>query len=342
MSIRPSSASDVSRLLAELTSDDVLRRETAVARLAVIGSRAVSGLLALAGDARAPLSGRVAALRALEGLADPRSATLCLALVDEPDAADDLAEAAVGVLAALARGTGSRASTAFDRLAALALDRGARVERRLAAVTALDGFPERLLKPLHEALARDPASRLVARVVRRQSGVLVPLAELVESPLPDDPMLVDAIVREDASDASPPVLRKLVDLIRRRERRATAATQPEWLAVRGQVHQALAQKQSRIALYDLRETLEDKTLMRSPLPVGFLAAAAAVGDTACLTPLAAAWVTSAGDDRWWRAHLAETFQAIAKREGITRQDPLARNILSRWPSAGTLVAMLKK
>jgi len=340
MPIRPSTAADVSRLLAELASDDLLRRETAVARLTVIGSRAVAGLLAMAGNHRSPLEARVAALGALEALADPRATTTCLALIDA--VSDELSAAAIGVLSAIARSSGPRATAAFDRLAALALDRTARVDRRLAALTALDGFPERLLKPLHEALARDPASGLVARVVRRQSGVLVPLAELVEGQLPADPALVSAIVREDATETSTSVLRKLIDLIRRRERRAPEALQSQWLAVRGLVHQSLAHRNSRIALDDLREAIEQTATMPGPLPVGFLAAASALGDPSFLTPIAAAWVSSAGDDRWWRAHLAETFQAIARREGIPRAHSVIKRILSRWPSSGTLAALVRK
>src|SRR4051812_19415112 len=178
MPIQPSAASDVTRLLAELRSDDTLRRETAVARLAVIGPRAVSGLLALAADRGLAADSRIAALRALESLADPRATPLVLTLVEDRD--DELAGAAVGVLGTIAKGSGPRATAAFDRLTALALDRTAGVERRLAALAALDGFPDRILKPLRETLARDPASRVVARVVRQTSGVLAPLGDLVD------------------------------------------------------------------------------------------------------------------------------------------------------------------
>lgn len=337
MPIQPSSAADVMRLLAELNSADSLRRETAAARLAVIGPRAVGGLLAVAGDSRAGVLARVSAIGALESLGDPRAAPLCLDLVGGPE--DELAAAAVGVLAAIARGTGARATAAFESLAALALDRQATVERRLAALAALESFPARVVKPLYAALARDPASRLVARVTRRQSGVLVPLDELIDGALPDDPALVAAIVHEDGGGTSASALRRLVDLVRKRERGAAGTERAGWAAVRGQVHQELGRRASRLALYDLRETLE---AMRAPLPVGFLSAAAAVGDAACLAPIAAAWVAAADDDRWWRAHLAEAFQAIARREGITRRHPTITKILARWPVAGTLVATARK
>jgi hypothetical protein len=337
MAVHPSSSADVTRLLGELNSPDTLRRETAAARLAVIGPRAVSGLLGVAADTGAAPEVRVVALGALESLADPRAAPVCLDLAGGAD--EELAAAAVGVLATIARGAGARATAAFEALAALSLNRGASVERRLAAVAALEGFPARVLKPLYEALAKDPASRLVARVTRRQSDVMVPLNELVDGALPDDPALVGAIVREDGGGTSAPALRKLVDLVRTRERAAAEPARQHWVAVRGLAHQELGRRASRLALYDLRDTLE---AIRAPLPVGFLAAAAAVGDASCLTPLAAAWIGAAAGDRWWRAHLAEAFQAIARRERITRRHPVIRKILARWPDAGTLVATARK
>ena len=120
---------------------------------------------------------------------------------------------------------------------------------------------------------------MVARVLRRQSGLTLPLEELVERGLPDDAALVAAVLREDADDTRLTVLRRLVDVIRERERHRGDETRAQWMAVRGQVHQHLASRGSRIALYDLRDTLDR---MRGPIPVGFLAAAATVGDAACL------------------------------------------------------------
>jgi len=109
--------------------------------------------------------------------------------------------------------------------------------------------------------------------------------------------------------------------------------------VRGAVHQILASRSSRLALYDLRETLEQA---KGPLPVGFLSAAAVIGDTACLTPLADAWVHTPADDRWWREHLADAFRSIVTREGLTRRAPALQKILAKWPAAGLLVAMAKR
>ena len=337
MSIQPSSAGSVARLVDELRSPDALRRETAAARLAVIGPRAVTGLMRVSADARAPTAARVAALGALEAIADARSLPVCIELLAAGDEA--VAAAAVSVLAAVAAGPGPRATAAFDALAALTLDRHATVSRRLAAVTALDGFPDRVLKPLYDALAKDPVSRVVARVTRRRSGVTASLGDLADGVLPVDPVLLSAIVRDEAADAAATVLRSLVDRVRQRERRAAEAERDAWRAVRGQLHQELGRRGSRLALADLRETLEalDRTL-----PVGFLAATAAVGDAACLVPIAAAWVASAGGNRWWRAHLAEAFEAIVRREGLARRHRVLTTILARWPSAGPLVATARR
>ena len=64
---RPSAAGTVAALIADLSSERPVVRETALARLTVYGARAVVHLTALAGDADAPVASRVAALRALEG-----------------------------------------------------------------------------------------------------------------------------------------------------------------------------------------------------------------------------------------------------------------------------------
>jgi hypothetical protein len=151
-----------------------------------------------------------------------------------------------------------------------------------------------------------------------------------------------AIIREEGADARVTLLRTLVDRVREKERaasmqRAGGAAREQWTAIRGLLHQQLAARGSRLAVYDLRETLETAT---APLPVGFLAAAAAVGDVACLEPLANAWI-AASDDKWWRDHLAEAFAAIVKREKVTRKHAAIKKILQKWPAAGQLAATAK-
>lgn len=329
---------DLSRLITELGSPDALRRETAVARLAMAGARALPGLLALVHDRSAASQARIAAFEALEASSEAKGVVEAAAgALTESD--DELALSAIGVLALAARGKGPAATVAFDHLAAMALARAAAVPRRLAALGALDGLPDRHVRLVYDALAQDPASRVVARVVRRQHGLVVSLEELLDRGLPDDPGLVAAVVREEADEARVTVLRRLVEAVRTKERRRADESRSQWTALRGQVHQHLAARESRIALYDLREALDD---LRAPLPVGFLSAAAAIGDASCLAPIAAGWLAAAPDDRWWRDHLAEAFGAIVRREGLTRRHPVLRGILQRTPAAAPLVALARR
>ena len=103
-------------------------------------------------------------------------------------------------------------------------------------------------------------------------------------------------------------------------------------ALRGSLHQALAFRGSRVALYDLRETLEDAA---TPLPTSFLTALHVLGDASCLEPLAAAW-GAAEPDRTaeglrWRQQLASALRAIAQREKITKRHAVMKKIAARWP-----------
>jgi hypothetical protein len=337
MSIRPSSSADIARLTAELVSGDAQRREMALARLAVIGSRATTALVSVAGDGSQGDDARVAAFEALEAIGDGRALSTAVNAIG--GSAESVAVAAVGVLGRLARDKDARATRAFDHLASLALSSSGATVIRLAALTALEGQPEKLLKPLYAALANDPASKVVARVTRRQAGV-ESLGALVAKGLTSEPEVVAAVARDEGERAPLMALKRAIDAVRTRESRAAAdPSRDQWTVVRGVLHQHLAARGSRLALYDLRESLEGAA---APLPVGFLSAAAVIGDASCLTPLARTWVESDGVDRWWRDHVAEAFAAIVAREGLTRRHPVLKQILERWPSAGVLVAAARR
>jgi hypothetical protein len=126
-------------------------------------------------------------------------------------------------------------------------------------------------------------------------------------------------------------LQHLVDHIRAQEHRETdALVREEWRALRGAAHQALAARNSRLALYDLRDSL----LGADRLPVAFLAALEEIGDASCLEPLAAAYdASSRSSDAWWREHVALAFRAIIHREGLTRRHAAVKRTMSRWPDA---------
>jgi hypothetical protein len=338
MSLRLSRATELSRLIGDLLEADATRRETAAARLAVIGERAVGPLLEVADGRGGPsAAARAAALGALAAIGDSRAVALAVRLTD--DAASDVAVAAIDVLGAAVHGRGPAATQAFDRLAELALSRTRDAEQRVAAIGALDGLPEKTLRPIYQTLSVDESSLSVARIARAQAGDMLSLSELVEQ-LPDDPAIVSTAVRHDGASAKLTTLKHAIDLIRRREAGATEDVRGAWMVVRGQLHQELANRGSRIALYDLRETIE---AAGGPLPVGFIAALTAVGDASCLDALAAVWTASASDDeRWWRDHVADAFRAIVTREKLTRRAPALRRVLERRPSAGALVALAKR
>ena len=117
--------------------------------------------------------------------------------------------------------------------------------------------------------------------------------------------------------------------MREREGSEPAAARDAWRLTRAAAHIALANRGSRIALYDLRESLETA---KGTLPVEFLAALTLVGDASCLEAVAAAF--SRARDAWWRAHLADVFATIVAREKITRRQGALKKIEKRWP--GTL------
>src|SRR6266508_1279944 len=72
VAIRASSTKQIDALVADLASADTVKREAAIARLTVLGARAVERIAALSTSSAASAT-RTAAFRALEGIADPRA-----------------------------------------------------------------------------------------------------------------------------------------------------------------------------------------------------------------------------------------------------------------------------
>jgi hypothetical protein len=155
--------------------------------------------------------------------------------------------------------------------------------------------------------------------------------EALQGRLPDTAAPLHALVAERAGSAPLTVLRRLIEALRQRE--ANSSDAPEWMAVRGSLHQALAIRESRVALYDLRETVEGSP---GPLPASFLAALHSLGDASCLEPLAAAWSRAPAGAGVWRDQIEVAFRAIARRETPARRDASAKRIASRWPEAAAL------
>jgi len=295
--IRHLMAQPTDSLITELSNASDTRREAAVARLAIAGARAVDRLVQLASTTTAPAVARAAALQTLERIGDRRALAPALALAGDRD--PEIAIAAIGVARVFLRGRHSVA--AVDPLTALALDRAKPAAIRAAALDALKDLGGKTIAPLLRQLADDPALRFTEPRAMRAT-----LAASAKAPLG--------------------TLLDFVEEIRRREDAAGRDERAEWTAARGAAHQLLASRGSRIALYDLRETIERAD---RPLPPAFLEAAARIGDASCLEPIAAAFAKAT--DVAWKKSLADAFRAIVKRERITRRHAVMKRVEKRWP-----------
>jgi len=321
-------------LIADLDADDEVRREAAIARLAVIGTRAVDRLLA---TATAPGIGEraiVSALRALESIGDIRALAPARALLDSPH--DEVAAAAAGVLTAFLHS--KHGTEVLDSLVAVSLDTGRPDATRLAALDALAQTGSRVATPVWDRLRDDP-SLAVRQRAARESGVVDPLAEIeaaAAGAVPGDPDVLRRLI--DATSATAPLvaLHRLIEVVKAREaRERSQAARDGWRSARGAIHLALAQRDSRVALYDLRDAIAG-TL--SPLPPGFLAAIAAIGDAEALEAIAAAYaravIAGASD---WLEQLSDAFRAVARRERIGPRSAVTKRIEAKWPAARGLI-----
>jgi hypothetical protein len=321
--IKRSASQETQALIAELNADDEIARETAIARLAVIGTRAVDRLVALLAAGTAGDRTMAAALRALESIGDARALAPALSLLDTPQ--PEVATAAVGVARAFLRSR--HAADVLDHLVALALNAARPDAARLAALDALGDTGSRVLAPLWERLHED-RSVAVRQRAAKETGSVDPLSGVV----PDDADAVCVLVQKTAATAPLTTLHRLVEVLKSREATArTTAMKRGWLTARGAVHLALAGRDSRVALYDLRETLAAAT---SPLPAAFLAAVTAVGDAPTLEAIAAACardlIAGAG---LWLDELKHAFRAVAEREHVGERHAVIKRIESRWPDA---------
>jgi hypothetical protein len=277
-----------------LRSGDDVERDAAAARLRVIGARALPRLSDLIdSDAAAPA--RCAALSAIEGIDDPRAVTIARRALPSDD--PSIVIAAVAVLRGwLSREAGTEI---LEALTAVAVDASRDARARRAALEALSDLPRELVQPILDRQP-PPASAAfddpdAAREWVTSRGAEVPLSALH-----------DAIVRLRSHEQGEPLP------VRRRE----------WQAARASAHAALARRGSRIAVYDLRETFETAT---AALPIEFLTAIGAIGDASCLEPLAHAWA-NAGEDTWWRDHLAAAAQEIVHRTRLSGRSAVMKRL----------------
>ena len=308
MSIKLPAASEVRALIESLGVSDEVRREAAIARLAVIGSRALDRLVVVFDDADTSRTAKAGILRVLEAVSDARAIPLGRRALQD---GGDVAVAAVGALRSLLGSeTANTAAESLDILMTVLLDDKVEKRVRAEAFDALQDVPE-VRERIGKALGAPPDAQNVDAVWH----------DAAEGRLPDTPGPLREAVQLRAAAAPLGVLQKLVDAARAKERDQAAAA--DWLAVRGALHQALALRGSRIAVYDLRETVEAAD---AALPSTFLTALHLVGDESCLPAIAAAH-KRADDDRW-RQQLEAAFHAIVKRDKLSRK-PSAKLIRAR-------------
>jgi hypothetical protein len=299
---------EVARLLEQLTGHDPVRRDAAVARLRVLGARAVPVLLAFV-TSGAAAAARAAALAALEGSEDVRAVGVARQALAGGDAG--LALAAVGVLRGwLAHEQGT---DALEALTVAALDRERDGAVRLAAMDALSDLPPHLVAPI------------------RASGAL-PAAERP----PSDPGGTLEWLAVHGQTASLSTVHDVLSSARESER-TSGSRRDEWRRVRGAAHLALARRGSRLALYDLRDAFGADT---APLPLDYLTAIATVGDDTCLEPLARAWAAASGEP-WWQARLSEAAGDVVARGGLTGRHASLKRLGTKWPAFHALLTRRK-
>jgi hypothetical protein len=330
--IRRSSTREVQDLVGDVLAaaeDGGVRREAAVARLRVIGDRAVRQVLAALDAGPAPVA-ELALLRVLEG----RDETAVAAAATRALASPEPGIRAAAVIVARGLLDGSDGPELLGRVASLATDTHEDRDVRLAAIATLVALPGAAVRPVLGQLAADadPAIRLAASP-RRGAGADEPCAEIEDAAggqLPADPQrLLDAIAR-DGSIAPLPTLHRLVTVLREREAAERRdATRRDWRTVRGVVHGALAARGSRVALYDIREALERGG---DALPTGFTDALAAIGDAPCLEAIAGAYAAS-GADPAWKAALAAAARSIMARGRLTARSAAVKRVKAKHGDA---------
>ena len=337
MAIRRSASVEVEELIAALlaSAEDDSRREASLARLAVIGPRAVSHVLRALVAATAPAH-RARLLAALERIPSPRSVGPLLRAIESRE---DPARDPVLVRVAAVRAARPLLDLAevpvvlLECLTRIVLDPAEAPAVRQAGFDALSGLSVRALEPIRARLAADPDPAMRARASAEPAPRA---ADEIEPGLSSsrDPDAVLTLVGRIGATAPLSSLHALLKAVREREESGDRR-KAEWTTVRGAIHVALARRGSRVALYDLREALEGLA-KGPPLPTDYMTAMALVGDATCLEPLGHAWMQTAaerGRDTPWRQQLRDTFRQVWLREKpVSRRRALER-LQHRWSSA---------
>jgi hypothetical protein len=296
--IRSSAARDVDQLLKDLQGTSAVRREAALARLRVLGSRALARLERLLRDGDE--DARATALRVLDGIEEPRVIDLALGALSDASAAVRT-NAVLALRPWVTREAGTRV---MEGLVACALTDQA-VAVRDAARDALALLPPDIIQPILEQ----------------------PVPPAADEP-PQDAAAVEAwLVTHPQAPLS--ALHAVITGLRAAEARADGdMSRLQHLVARGAVHAVLASRGSAVALYDLRETFDAAA---TPLPLNYLNAITTIGDASCVESLARAWSATPVSEAWWRDRLSEAAGAIAARLKLTKRHTAMKRVDARWP-----------
>ena len=335
----PSSGRSTALLDELLDGDDAVGVEAAIARLAITGRpalRQVLQRLRTASDAHVPRL-----LRVLERIGDPSALPVVRPLAGHATA--EVAVAAVDVLGALLEARDAAvSSSALDILTATLLDRDRPDPVRLRALDAIINAPDQsaaydadIVEPLRAQLRQDPSAavRLAAEgglsdAAPADAPAAVDLERVATGALPADVDSLRTAIVTQGSAAPLTTLHRVIERVRAHERELAAEAVEPWRVVRATAHLALAARGSRLAVYDLRETLE---ALGPHTPVGMLSALQQVGDASVLDAVADAY--GASEDAWFRGQIATVFRAVVEREKITKRHAAARKLAARAPES---------
>jgi hypothetical protein len=243
----------------------------------------------------------------LEGREEARARQIVRVACDDPD--PGIAIAAIAVL----RGwvVHESGTEILDALSGVALDPRRDATVRLAALDALSELPPDLVRPLSQGM---PSS---LRPEPTQTETIDTL---------DDPVAMSEWIG-DHRDAPLSALHHAITRAREKELEGPPTRiRQAWTVARGAAHAVLAQRGSRVALYDLRESFDSAI---APLPLDFLSAMGLLGDATCLEPLARAWA-ALPEDSWWRDRLREAAVNIAKRHKLTNRHAALKRLRSKY------------
>ncbi len=327
-----------------LAGRDEVAVEASIARLAIIGRPALRQVVLRVPDTEVrhlPLL-----LRVIERIGDPVAMPTVRPLLAH--AAPDVALAAVDAMGALLDVRDPTvAASALDALTGTLLDPTRQDLVRLRAFEAIstagDGSPSYdadVVEPLRMQLRGDQSPAIRAAMSPADDDAAEPgalsgaaqLEAMADGPLPADPQGLRHLLAMHGHEAPLTQLHRVIERVRATESTLEEEQADGWRMIRAAAHLALANRGSRVAVYDLRETLAARG---AATPVGMLSALQQVGDASVLEAVADAW--TGATDPWFRGQLVIIFREVVAREKLGKRHAAIKKIAARAPA--TLAAL---